>query len=179
MHPFNPAVRRLDFTAGKPSLNSPSPLTSRSFWLLSCLVFTVFPAGAQPSAPQQEIREALESWRDAFNARDANRVCDLFAPDLIAAFQGQPERNYTSLCALLRQSLRDPERSFNYALDIKEIAVSGDLAVVRLIWTLQIKARERADMHRGEERGIDIFRIQPDGRWRITRYLAYSTARQE
>jgi hypothetical protein len=49
------------------------------------------------SEAQQEIDAALDKWTMAFNDRDAHVVCDLFAPDLIADYQGQPQRSYASL----------------------------------------------------------------------------------
>jgi uncharacterized protein (TIGR02246 family) len=148
-------------------------MAMRACWLSSFLALTALPAQAQDSAAaQQQIREAIETWRKAFNSGDANGVCDLFAPELIADFQGQPERNYESLCASLRRSLRDNRRSFRYTSDIKEILVSGDLVVVRLTWTLEV-TRNGRDRHKSQEPGMDIFRLQSDGRWRIIRYLAY------
>ena len=95
-------------------------------------------AGSAETA-QNEIRSALEQWRTAFNSRDQPRVRDLFAPDLIANYQGQPERNYTSLCQLLHMSLQDPERTYRYSLKIDEILVYGAAAVARLVWTLEIE----------------------------------------
>src|SRR5437868_885062 len=86
------------------------------------------------AGPREDIRAALDNWTKAFNARDAGRVCDLFAPDLVALYQGQPERNYDAICALLSNSLRDRAKSYRYSLDLKEILVGGDLAVVRLVW---------------------------------------------
>ncbi len=74
---------------------------------------------------------------------------------------------------MLRRSLEDPERSFRYALDVKEILISGDLAVVRLVWTLQVARKVGGDKHSSEEPGMDVFRLQHDGHWRISRYLAY------
>lgn len=44
----------------------------------------------------QRIRQTT-----AFNSRDIGRVCDLSSRDLIASYQGQPERGYDALCALL------------------------------------------------------------------------------
>lgn len=122
--------------------------------------------------PQSEIREALEKWRSAFNERDQKQVCDLFAPDLIANYQGQPERNYTSLCQLLQTSLADRERTYHYSLNINEVLVYGDLAVVRLIWTLEIE-KDGASKEIIAEPAVDIFRRQADGSWKISRYLAY------
>jgi uncharacterized protein (TIGR02246 family) len=118
------------------------------------------------------ISSALEEWRTAFNERDEGRVCELFAPDLIANYQGQPERDYTALCELLTTSMRDTERTYYYSLDISEILVFGATAIVRLVWTLEItKDGTREDLNK--ESAIDIFRCQEDGSWKISRYLAY------
>jgi ketosteroid isomerase-like protein len=122
---------------------------------------------------QLRIRSALETWMADFNAGDSRKVCALFAPDLIADYQGQPERDYPSLCKLLRGSLSDRARKFHYSLDIKEILVSGGLAVVRLVWTLKINPKDRSEAHTTIEPGIDIFRLQPDGSWKICRFMAY------
>jgi uncharacterized protein (TIGR02246 family) len=121
---------------------------------------------------QSEIRSALEKWRAAFNDRDDRQVCDLFAPDLIANYQGQPERDYASLCQLLRTSLQDTERTYQYSLKINEILVYGDLAVVRLIWTLETE-KDGVPKETIAEPAVDIFRHQEDGSWKISRYLAY------
>jgi steroid delta-isomerase len=51
--------------------------------------------------------------------------------------------------------------------------LSGDLAVVRLAWTLTAQANGKQDMT--SEEGIDIFRRQPDGRWSIARFIAFTT----
>lgn len=68
-----------------------------------------------PEAAQNEIRSALEGWQSAFNEYDQNRICDLFAPDLVANYQGQPERDYASLCQLLQTSLQDTQSSYHYS----------------------------------------------------------------
>jgi ketosteroid isomerase-like protein len=118
------------------------------------------------------ISSALEAWRMAFNERDESRVCELFAPDLIANYQGQPERDYTALCDLLTTSVRDTERTYHYSFNISEILVFGTTAIVRLVWTLEIKKGDaREDLIK--EPAIDIFRCQDDGSWKISRYLAY------
>lgn len=49
----------------------------------------------------------------------------------------------------------------------------GDLAVVRLIWTLTVTDADKKVAETTKDRGIDIFRRQADGRWKISRYIAY------
>jgi len=60
-----------------------------------------------------------------------------------------------------------------YGLDIKEIAVSGDLAAVRLVWTLTIRPKGGGAAIVTREPGLDIFRRQSDGSWKIARLLAF------
>jgi ketosteroid isomerase-like protein len=134
----------------------------------------VAPLSAQ-SGDQAErtIRAALAKWTNDFNARDTARICDLFAPDLVYDYRGFPERDYPTLCGLLHRSLADPTRTFSYALDIKEIIVSGDMAVVRLVWTLKVTSAG-AKTEESREPGLDVFRRQSDGSWKIARYIAYA-----
>jgi len=135
-------------------------------------------------AAQNQIRSALEKWTRDFNARDSAEVCSLFAPDLISNYQGQPEGNYASLCARLKRSLDDPAKKYHYSLHIDEILVAGNLAVVRLKWTMQVRTEKVSQASQAsqasndltiEEPGLDIFRRQPDGTWKIARYMAYPT----
>jgi uncharacterized protein (TIGR02246 family) len=131
------------------------------------------PAGAQSAdQPERAIRAALAKWTSDFNTRDASHICDLFAPDLVYDYRGFPERDYATLCGLLQRSLADPARTFTYALDIKEIIVSGDMAIVRVVWTLKV-ASAGGKTEESREPGLDVFRKQPDGRWKIARYIAY------
>jgi ketosteroid isomerase-like protein len=126
-------------------------------------------AGAADAEPVADIRSTLEQWTESFNAGKAAEVCDLFARDVIAEFRGQPERGYDDLCKLLQRSLQDTTRKYHYALKIKEIIPAGELAIVRLEWRLDISPLNVTSV----EPGLDVFRRQADGHWRIIRYLAY------
>lgn len=148
---------------------------TKTLWaiLLACVMFSAG-ATAQPAdKAETAIRDALAKWTSDFNARDASRICDLFALDLVYDYRGFPERNYEALCGLLRRSLADRTKQFTYALEIKEIMVAGDLAVVRLVWTLRTLQSGAATAVESKEPGLDVFRRQPDGNWKIVRYIAY------
>jgi steroid delta-isomerase len=62
------------------------------------------------------------------------------------------------------------------ALDIKEIIVAGDFALVRLTWTLTVQGKD-ASAETIDEPGMDLFRRQSDGSWKIFRYIAYDVSR--
>jgi steroid delta-isomerase len=128
------------------------------------------PAGVEPEAA---IRAALSEWALAFNAGDSAAVCALFAPELRFDYRGFPERGFAEVCGQLQASLADPNRKYAYDVTIKEVLVLGDLAAVRLTWTLTVRRPGEVGGIASREPGLDIFRRQPDGSWKIVRYIAY------
>ena len=132
------------------------------------------PAAAQSGGgADTAIRAALTHWMADFNDRRIDKVCDLFAPDLVAQFRGQPETGFTGLCDQLKRSLSDRTKTYSYGLAIKEVLVFGDLAIVRLVWTLKVERKDSPSTVTSDEIGMDIFRRQPDGSWKISRFVAY------
>jgi len=140
--------------------------------LMGIWVLTGSPAMADTTA-ERAIRDALTRWTADFNARDASRICDLFAPDLRYDFRGTPERDYNAMCSALQRALGDRSKTLTYSFDIKEIIVAGDMAIVRLVWTSKLSHSDSGQVIETKEPGLDVFRRQPDGMWRISRYMAY------
>jgi ketosteroid isomerase-like protein len=124
-------------------------------------------------APETVIRATLDDWMADFNAGRADRLCDLFDRGLRYDFRGFAERDYGAVCALLQHSMADPSRQFRYALAIREVLVHGDIAIVRLIWTLTVTRPDVPGSAVSQEPGLDVFQHQADGKWRIIRYIAY------
>jgi steroid delta-isomerase len=139
--------------------------------LLLMLSLPVLPQAS--GGAERAIRQALLGWMADFNAGRADRVCGLFVPELRYDYRAFPERGFADICTLLRRSLADARRKYAYALDIKEILVAGDMAAVRLTWTLIVTHAGSADTAVTREPGLDIFRRQADGSWKIVRYMAY------
>ena len=130
-------------------------------------------ARSDDTPDEAAIRTALGQWTDDFNARRADVICNLFETDVIADIRGEPENNFAIVCDRLKRVLGDDTRSYSYSSDIKEILVFGDMAVVRLVWTLTIEgAPEGPD--KSVETGMDLFRRQGDGSWKIMRWMAYN-----
>jgi uncharacterized protein (TIGR02246 family) len=130
--------------------------------------------GPGDAGAAREIRARLERWPQDFNARNTAAVCDLFAPDVVLSFPGTPDRDHGAMCRGFATALADPGRTLRYdAPDIRSVEVSGDLAVVRLVWTLRVTDRRTGAEAVEREIGLDVFRRQPDGLWRITVSHAY------
>lgn len=144
--------------------------------LAGALLPALLPLAAEAGDAAGDIRAALSAWTAAFNARDADAACRVFAPDLRCDVRGLSEQNFRDMCNRLHCSLADPAVRYNCRPVIGEILVSGDLAVARLAWHLTTTRAARPAVHTVEQ-GMDIFRRQPNGDWRIIRYIAYQQPR--
>jgi ketosteroid isomerase-like protein len=146
------------------------------FAMTVAFALTLPPASCALARPsdidQTAIRAALATWMEDFNAGNVDGSCRLFSPDLHYDYRGSPERDYKDMCDGLRRALTDPTKRYAYSLAVKEVLVSGDLAIVRLTWTLMV-TRPDAQPKVSLEHGIDVFRRQPDGTWKIIRFIAY------
>jgi steroid delta-isomerase len=131
------------------------------------------PVARAGSAPDEDaIRQRLEAWRQAFNARDAAGACDLFAADLAYSVPGVVEGDHDRMCGNFRRVFGRSGLVMRYdAPLIHEIWIDGSIAVVRLRWTLTTEADGKRDVT--TEEGMDIFARQPDGRWSIARFIAF------
>jgi uncharacterized protein (TIGR02246 family) len=135
------------------SLSVPSP----SVWLPRCR-----------DSDRADIEALLLQWPRDFNARNLEAVCGLFADDAVLAYPVAPDRNRDAFCDQMRERFRDPSKTVSYdAPDIKEIIVDGDLATVRLFWTLTVKDISGKVVETIHEDGVHVFRRQPDRSWKI------------
>jgi uncharacterized protein (TIGR02246 family) len=140
-----------------------------------CLLGTgaISPVCADPASDKAINIERLHRWTTAFNAGDAGRICDLFAPDLVVTTPGELNGTRQALCRKLDALLDKPELHLHYDNpDIREIIAAGDIAVVRLFWTLT--ARKGSEQDITQEAGMDIFERQPDGKWSIARFMSFT-----
>jgi uncharacterized protein (TIGR02246 family) len=127
---------------------------------------------ADAMADAAAIRSRLMGWAEAFNAREAGTVCELFAEDLVSVVPGAPDAGKQAVCDRLARLLAREDFRLAYSVEIDEILVWGDHAAVRLDWTLTDASAEPPATTR--ERGIGLFRRDPDGVWRIMRFIAFS-----
>ena len=144
------------------------------FMLLACSGRVL----AVENSEEAKITSLLQKWPQDFNAKDIRATCGLFAPDLVATYPGAPDRNYEEMCRHITEALTSTNRTFLYEAPlIEQIMIEGDLAVVRLIWTLKITTPNR-NPEMIKERGLDVFRRQKDGSWKIAISFAYEASKK-
>jgi ketosteroid isomerase-like protein len=139
--------------------------------LIFALLLAPALARAETTAPETAIRARLSAWTDAFNRGDAAATCELFSDDLRADVQGATAGDKAAVCGRIARALAKSGGKLAYNCVIHEILVSGDLAMVRLTWVLTERP-DRTQISRDE--GMDIFRRDADGIWRIARFIAFT-----
>ena len=115
----------------------------------------------------------LQSLYGRLQCEEPTAICNLFAPDLRYTLDDILNGSRDQLCGNIDKVLATPGLTLRYAEpNIHEMLGSGDLAVVRLTWTLTAETTRR-DMTTDE--GMDVLRRTPDGVWSTARYIAFST----
>ena len=135
------------------------------------------PAQSTTGAQRRQIRHVLETWREAYNRGDWPRTMDLVAPDQIGWTAQGTTIDYDSQANRARQRAAAKARpTGRYTLSVKEIVVCGDMALVRDVWTF---APVSGDPTAGTAvRSFELFRRQPNGSWKISRWMDAPAADQ-
>ncbi len=136
--------------------------------LLGVVVAGALVACATPEDDADAIRAALTAFAQNFNNHDQAATCRLFTDDAVVSFPGRPAQDRAAFCDRIGTIFANAARSFSYSNpEIREILVDGDLATVAVVWTLTVRDSEGRVLETAEEDGLDVFRRQPDGSWRI------------
>jgi ketosteroid isomerase-like protein len=121
-----------------------------------------------PELDRAAIENALRQWSIDFNAENVDGVCGLFAEDVVLVYPDSPDRGHQQFCDRMRGLFDDPTKTFSYEPPgIGEVLVDGDLATVRLNWTMTARDKTGRVLDTVEENGLDVFRRQPGGGWKI------------
>lgn len=135
---------------------------------------SAFTANNQENLIRSEILQRLYRWPYDFNNKNLSGVCSLFASDVIATYPDVKDRNYIEMCNHFAKIFSDASKEFHYEQpQIEQVLISQDLVVVRLTWTLSILDKNTANVTHIQERGLDVFKKQSDGTWKIAISYAY------
>jgi ketosteroid isomerase-like protein len=132
------------------------------------------PTASPPAQAEAQVRAALAAWPEDFAAKRTTAVCGLFAPDVVLSYPGTKDRDFDAMCSHFRDLFAIRDRSFTYAApEIEEVVADRDTVVVRLVWTLTVADSSGKTLEVVREKGVDVFRRQPDGSWKIRISHAY------
>lgn len=106
----------------------------------------------------------------AANRQDWQSAAKIWAPDLIGWYPGQPDDTYEKELAQAAHS-RPGRKPTRYEVTVEEVMVSKSLAVVRDRWRF-ITSSGSPDSTVDVVRSFEVWRRQPDGAWKIARWIS-------
>ena len=118
---------------------------------------------------ERQIRAALARWTEAANRGDWKTALEVWAPDLVGWAPAGADDSYAREAGGAAKSKPGPPAE-TYELKIEEVLVDRTMAVVRDIWTMTSRSPEGAT-RRERFRSFEVWRLQPDGQWRIARWI--------
>lgn len=158
----------------------------RVFLLIVLSVFAAT-ASAQPARPKASsptheqdvaaVRQAIAAMGEAFNARNPDALMALHAKDVILTDPGIPDQTYETLSKSYSElSKLKPGVTITTTSNVEEILLSGDLAVVRLVWTTQTAETTPVRKSTRFMKGLQVWRRESDGSWKFARGMNFRTA---
>lgn len=153
--------------------------------LLSPLLAAVLAceAGAQQQRPASRcasgdaeaaaaVRARLGAWVGQVKANDRAGMREVWAPDMVGwSPSAAVFSDSAAFAAAGLQPANRPAPRVTYEIAIDDLVAAGDVVVVHDLWTETRELGGDARVRR-TIRGSELWRCQPDGRWRIARYVS-------
>lgn len=126
------------------------------------------------SAAGAAIRERLRQWVEQTNRGDRAGAREIWAPGIVGWFPGAPVFADSAAYAAANLPYRAGAGNgvVSYELTVEEVAASGPIAAVHDVWTETRRLPGAAAPVRRVIRGSELWRCQPDGKWRIARFVS-------
>ncbi len=130
------------------------------------------PAPAADQQAEAEIRKSLAAWVEATNKKDEKSANTIWVANPVGWMPAAPEFGYKAAFELAGLPPRNGGAYPTFELKIDEVAVAGALAAVHDIWTETLHFEGSDMLVKRTIRGSELWRLQPDGKWRIARYVS-------
>jgi ketosteroid isomerase-like protein len=135
------------------------------------------PAKEAASAHERDVetlRKAIIRSGEAFNAVDPEGILSQYARDVILSYPGIPDMDYDTLAkAYAELRNRKPGVTEKTTPTIEEILVSGDLGVIRVMWTTVTTETDPPRQSTRHMKDLQIWRREKDGSWMFIRGMHY------
>ncbi len=131
-------------------------------------------AASDSSAAVATVRERLAEWVRQTNAGDREGAGEVWAPRMVGWFPGASLFSDSAAYAaagMARSAQPSPARA-KFDVVVDDIVASGSVVVVHDVWTETRELGVPAQAVQRVIRGSELWRCQPDGRWRIVRYVS-------
>jgi uncharacterized protein (TIGR02246 family) len=147
--------------------------------LTAFLLVAFLSLGAAPVADQRDrdvelLRSYMLQSAEAFNAGDPQAVMARYARDVVLSYPGIPDLGYDELVKGYAEMLkRKPGDTAKTVPTIEEILVSGDLAVIRVMWTTTTTQADPPRQETRQMKDLQVWRRESDGSWKFARGMHF------
>ena len=126
------------------------------------------------SAAVAAVRARLASWVRQANAGDRDGMREVWAPGYVGWFPKAALFGDSAAGAVagLMLGAQPPSARTIYDIVIDDIVASGPIVVVHDLWTETRQFATGNTSVKRQIRGSELWRCQPDGRWRIARFVS-------
>jgi len=121
---------------------------------------------------ERYIRKALADWVAANNRKDYKSADDIWAADVVGWFPSAEEFSPEAAFAVAGLPVKKGTAYSTYELKIEEIDASSSFAAVHDVWTETRHFDGSGVTARRVIRGSELWRRQPDGNWKIARFVS-------
>ena len=108
----------------------------------------------------------------ATNRGDNATADKIWGPNVIGWFPRAPEFSGSAAWAVAGLAEKKGEAFSTYELKVEEVAVSGSMAAVYDVWTETTHFKGSQITVKRMIRGNELWRLQPDGAWKIVRWVS-------
>ncbi len=135
------------------------------------------PAGEAASSHERDVealRKAILRSGEAFNAVDPDAIMSQYARDIVLSYPGIPDMGYDALVkAFAGIRNRKPGVTEKTTPTIEEILVSGDMGVIRVMWTTVTTETDPPRQSTRHMKDLQVWRREKDGTWKFIRGMHY------
>lgn len=139
-------------------------------FIFSCVAQNVYAASHQNDMATFE--QIFNEWTTSFNNKNAEKTCSVFSKSVVGDYQGAPQKNYAALCDGFKKLFQKPNYRYHYRYKLHDVHRSGDLAIARITWYLDVYENGQKTSATQDE-GMDVLEKNASDNWQIIRYLSY------
>ena len=124
-------------------------------------------AAVDTAAVEQQLKGIEGQWMADYNARDAVRLAEHYAPDAALANPGAPlVSDALGRRTAIATMVADPNFRVQFASDRAQVAKSGDLAYTRGHFTMQSTDPATTQQRNDSGSYLTVWQKQADGSWK-------------
>ena len=122
----------------------------------------------------EALRKAIIRSGESFNAVDPDAIMSQYARDIVLSYPGIPDMGYDDLVKAFGE-LRKRKSGLTEKTTptIEEILVSGDMGVIRVMWTTVTTETDPPRQSTRHMKDLQIWRREKDGSWKFIRGMHY------